>query len=178
MAPANRRRARPATRKIVDRRELAEARPDLACTHLHPIAGNGAFVTLRQVTTPLSSRQEADPHAESTLWIVAGPKSQLAQTRCSLFRSRLTSRRLSRRKHRIEASYVLPTFSVGERWGRLLRARRPASPSCSYRRSHLRRVGRETPMRRHTAPAPPSPIRHDPPEPLAFHTSLDLNQLS
>jgi hypothetical protein len=70
------------------------------------------------------------PCRASTLWIVASESLRSCKRRSS-FRSRFTPSRRSR-------------------------AHRPASPSCSYRRSHLRRVGRETPKRRQTAPASPS----------------------
>ena len=140
---------------VVNRCKLVEARSDLACVHLHSVSRHRTVLSLRLVTDPVRVGRTLSPCRVNTLWIVSG-ESGTACERNSSCRSRFTPSRRSRRRPRIRASCVSPTFSAGERCGRRLRASRPAAPSCSYRRSHLRWVGRETPERRHTAPASPS----------------------
>ena len=91
------------------------------------------------------------PFRFSTLWIVAVDSLTWRYLRSSFKMRRAPNRRFL--SSRIHCSHSGVTLVVGEECGRRLRLCSPASPYCSWRRSHRRRVVREIPQRLQTRPA-------------------------
>ncbi len=65
---------------VVDGRKLIEAWPDLACVHLHSIAGNRTVVTFRLPTAPLAGWQDVEPVPREHLVDRGCRKADLVQT--------------------------------------------------------------------------------------------------